>query len=80
VSPTTWASRPSRSWPRRCSNGPWPPACRVSGDWRHRLRRRPTPAHVAGAARHPPRHGGQVHRTGVDADRPWPPGRSLPRT
>jgi len=46
------------------------------GDRRHRLWRRPAPAHLAGGARHPSCHGGQVHRTGVGADRPWPrPGR-----
>jgi hypothetical protein len=31
VSPTRSASRPSRSWARPCSSGPWPPGCRLGG-------------------------------------------------
>jgi SRSO17 transposase len=31
VSPTRWASRPSRSWARPWLSGPWPPGCRLGG-------------------------------------------------
>jgi SRSO17 transposase len=31
VSPRRWASRPSRSWARRCSSELWPPGCRLGG-------------------------------------------------
>ena len=30
-SPRRWASRPSRSWARRCWSGPSPRACRLAG-------------------------------------------------
>ena len=29
--PDEGASRPSRSWPRPCSGGHWPPGCRLGG-------------------------------------------------